>query len=138
MQGRFAKGLHLAMTNCRDPEREDDLNRWYTDVHLKEVTDTGVVTHPSRYRNVKRNLEPGQARYLALYESDWEDQVAGFDVIMNNARRLIDAGLMHSAIEPVLGAQYSLIGPELKSDRACGACVISFCTPSVIQPTYFH
>ena len=107
----------MALSNCNQPEREADFRRWYIDVHLDEVVETGACDHPALYVNAKEEAGPGEARYCALYESEWEDQAEAYKVIMDNAARLVKEGLMHPAIAFVTGGQYRRTGPEFQTGR---------------------
>ena len=118
MEGRYPKGILIALTNCTDPQQEADFNRWYDQMHLKDVVESGAVTHPLRFRNIQETLGPGEPRYLALYESDWEDQKAAYEAIARNRDRLTQAGRMHPTLDSVLSAQYCGIGPEARSSRS--------------------
>ena len=44
MDGRYPNGLLLALTNCNDPSKEDEFNTWYNDVHIPDVTASGVFS----------------------------------------------------------------------------------------------
>jgi hypothetical protein len=84
MQGRFPKGMLFVQMNCADPAHEDDFNRWYNQVHVPDVIATGWVDNGRRYRNPAPALAEGEARYLALYETDrWdmEDMIDSFRTV---------------------------------------------------------
>jgi hypothetical protein len=73
MQGRYAKGMLAVLMNCAEPAREQAFNTWYNEVHVPDVIATGWVTSGLRYRNLSPELQPEEARYLALYETDrWD------------------------------------------------------------------
>lgn len=69
-----ATGLLLVITNCTDPAREGEFNRWYDGVHVPERIETGCVYAGARY--VIADPQPGDAKFLALYETDAKDPAA--------------------------------------------------------------
>ena len=50
-----------------DPEREDDWNRWYNEVHVPAVLACPGIRNAKRYRAVL-----GKPKYTALYDIDDE------------------------------------------------------------------
>lgn len=58
------------------PEKEEEYNQWYTDVHVPMLFGYKGVKQASRYRLIGDNNE--YARYLAIYEFDDEEAMAGF------------------------------------------------------------
>ena len=61
----------VVFTNCSDPAREDEFNRWYFHTHLPELMHTSGMVATHRYRNLKENWGP--SRYLATYEFETND-----------------------------------------------------------------
>lgn len=73
----MSKGILVAMTNPVSPEREDEFNHWYNDVHGSEVLGLAGFASLTRYRAHAQAVPPGaepKFRYLALYEVDDVDQ----------------------------------------------------------------
>jgi hypothetical protein len=108
MEGRFPNGLFVAMGNCKDPEREEEYNRWYDEVHIPDATSQSPLRNGVRFVNAE--LEPGQPKYLALYETDAEDLVAARGAVSEMAGRLRDAGRSTDLSESVLTAMVKSIG----------------------------
>ncbi len=71
MEGRYPNGLLLAITNCKDPSKEDEFNAWYNHMHVPDVTSPGIFRHAIRFANTDPNSPAGQ--YVATYETAWED-----------------------------------------------------------------
>lgn len=46
----MAKGILLALSNPVSPDREDEFNRWYNEVHGAEVTGLAGFQSMTRYR----------------------------------------------------------------------------------------
>ena len=61
-------GILLVLSNCKDPAREEDFNRWYEEVHIPDILDAGGFHTAYRYES----LDPAatKAKYLAIYETD--------------------------------------------------------------------
>jgi len=71
MEGRYPKGLLLAITNCTDPSKEEEFNAWYNHTHVPDVTAPGIFRHALRFVNTDSSAAAGQ--YVATYETNWED-----------------------------------------------------------------
>lgn len=74
------KGIFLALSNPASADVEDDFNRWYDDVHAKEVLALPGVKSCRRFKLASAQIMPGDdavgRQYLALYEvevDDWQD-----------------------------------------------------------------
>ena len=63
-----ALGIMLVLSNCKDAAREDEFNRWYEDVHVADILDTGAFHTAYRYESLDQ--ERTQAKFLAIYETD--------------------------------------------------------------------
>jgi hypothetical protein len=74
---RRATGVLFVVTNCTDPAREGEFNRWYDSVHIPERIETGSVYSAARYAIA--DPQPGDAKFLALYETDAKDPVAAIN-----------------------------------------------------------
>ena len=61
-------GILLVLSNCKDPAREQEFNRWYEDVHIPDILDTGAFHTAYRYGSI--DPAATKAKYLAIYETD--------------------------------------------------------------------
>jgi len=60
----------LVFSNCTDPSREEEFNRWYTHIHLPDLSLAKGLVSSKRYVDP----EPGsKAKYLAVYEFETDD-----------------------------------------------------------------
>ena len=69
----MAKGILLALTNPVSPEREDEFNHWYNEVHGVEATGFAGFQSMTRYRLKAQVVPPSDKpkfSYLAFYELD--------------------------------------------------------------------
>jgi len=108
MEGRYPRGVLVALANCKDPAREEEFNRWYDQVHLGDVTGFGVFANPSRYVNVQP--QPGQPKYAAIYETDQEDLKGAIRALFAKAREWEEQGRMIDVLEVASIGLYERIG----------------------------
>lgn len=84
----MARGILLVFTNSSAPERRDDLDVWYTGVHLPEFLRLPGVKAARRFELSEHQmpLPPGVPlggrQFLAAYEVDTDDFGALCDEIM--------------------------------------------------------
>jgi antibiotic biosynthesis monooxygenase (ABM) superfamily enzyme len=70
------------------PEAEEEYNRWYNDEHLTMLFEYQGLKTASRYRINEDN--PDLARYLAVYEFETEEAMAGFMTSEVMQRAIVD------------------------------------------------
>ena len=63
-----ARGILLVLSSCKDTAREEEFNRWYDDIHIPDILDTGAFHTAYRYESL--DPEATKAKYLAIYETD--------------------------------------------------------------------
>jgi hypothetical protein len=68
---RPTRSILLVLSNCKDLAREAEFNRWYEDIHVADILETGVFHTAYRYESV--DPQATQAKYLALYETEQSD-----------------------------------------------------------------
>ena len=61
-------GIMLVLTNCKDANGENEFNRWYEDVHVADILDSGAFHTAYRYESL--DPESSKSKYLAIYETD--------------------------------------------------------------------
>ena len=68
---RRVTGNLILLQNCNDPAKEEEFNRWYNDIHIPDILDTGLYHTAYRYES----LDPvaSKAKYLNLFETDQAD-----------------------------------------------------------------
>ncbi len=66
-----ALGILLVLSNCKDAASEEEFNRWYEDVHIPDILDTGAFHTAYRYESL--DPEATKGKYLAIYETDNKD-----------------------------------------------------------------
>src|SRR2546422_10451518 len=68
---RPTRGILLVLSNCTDLAREAEFNRWYEDIHVADILETGAFHTAYRYESL--DPQATQATYLALYETEQSD-----------------------------------------------------------------
>src|SRR5262249_34503602 len=88
-------------TDVDQPWKEDEYQRWYRNVHFPDVTEPAIFVNAEMFHNARSPRPPGEGKFLAFYETFWEDvpgAVAAFrrwvDVLF--AERRIHGGTVNS------------------------------------------
>jgi hypothetical protein len=69
------RAIMAVFSNPASPETEAEYNRWYDEVHVKEVLDLPGVVTATRYRLADgAHSASSEHRYLAVYEVDGSPQ----------------------------------------------------------------
>jgi hypothetical protein len=68
----MANGMFLAWTSPASPEVEDELNKWYDEIHIPQVR--AAIPAISAARRFKvHGPANGPSRYLCIYELEGDD-----------------------------------------------------------------
>jgi hypothetical protein len=68
-------GIFASLSKITDDSLSDDVfNKWYNEVHIPDVIETGCITKAYRYRNKNPNAE---RPYLAIYTCPDMSVIAG-------------------------------------------------------------
>jgi hypothetical protein len=65
------KWLIISETNCSDPRREVEFNRWYDEIQVPDMLETPGIMRATRYENT--GPSQGQGKFITLYEIETED-----------------------------------------------------------------
>jgi len=79
----MAKGIILVESWPSSPEREQEYNTWYDDIHLPELVALDGIVSARRLRPVD-----GDGPYVALYEIEGDNLQAVLDNMIANAGKL--------------------------------------------------
>ena len=109
MEGRKPTGVLVVMVNNGDSSKDAEFNEWYNEVHVPDVVGTGSYYHATRYENI--NPKPGGAKYLAIYETDWEDPEAAFKAMGEQVSKMV----IWPRLEVVHVATYKYAGKEKRT-----------------------
>jgi hypothetical protein len=93
MEGRYSKGILVILASCKDASQEDALREWYKAIYMPDMVATGWVENGLLYRNIKPSLDEGEARYLAIHETDrWDMEDMLDEISMAHAPRWREQG----------------------------------------------
>jgi hypothetical protein len=114
MDGRRPTAIMYVNTDVDQPWKQDEYHRWYRDVHFPDVTEPGIFVHAEMFHNARSPIPAGEGRFLAFYETSWDDVPAAaaafkrwVDVLF--AERRIHAGTVNRrfVILRQLGVQFA-------------------------------
>ena len=108
------KSLFFILCNCSDPAKEADFNEWYMREHIPDVMSSKVYHSGVRWVNVE--IKPGAAKYLTVYESDWDDANKARDTMSANNERLRQMGRSkrHEALQTLHALKFSRLGQPMR------------------------
>ena len=66
----MARYSFYVFSNCTDPDREEEFNRWYTHTHLPDLSPAKGLVSARRCVNTDRN---SGSQYLAIYEFETDN-----------------------------------------------------------------
>jgi hypothetical protein len=69
---KMARYLLVGESNCTDPSREDEFNRWYDNIHIPDLLEIPGMIRATRYENIDPEGN-GRAKFLAIYEFESDD-----------------------------------------------------------------
>ena len=104
------QGIFLALTNCTDPSRHEDFNRWYSRVHVPQLRATPGLVRVRRFTNAFPTKGPSQ--YLALYDFESQDTLASVEDLRRRARGAFGHTGKHPCLEAVGQHAYTEISPH--------------------------
>jgi hypothetical protein len=79
----MAKGIILVESRPSSPDRDQEYNTWYDEVHLGELVALDGFVSARRLRPVN-----GESPYVAIYEIEGDDLEAILDNMIANADKL--------------------------------------------------
>ena len=79
----MAKGIMYVESRPSSPDREQEYNSWYDEVHIPELLALDGIVAARRLRPVD-----GDGPYVAIYELEGDDLQAILDNMIANAGRL--------------------------------------------------
>lgn len=112
----MARLQQIMFSNCTDPGREEEFNRWYSHTHLPDLSKAEGFIGARRFRNALPNR--GSARYMAVYEFESDNAEKVLRDLTLLALDAFDRGRHIDCIEGCtagntpLGAQWLEIDPN--------------------------
>jgi hypothetical protein len=127
MKGRYPSAVMLTLADPISEERDDELNRWYSEVFVPGVEASPFVQAVRRYESAFRSEPTFRAhpRYLTIVEVSHED-------LRETHRSLRELyTVIRSATEPPelrkLDTLYERIGPEFRTERTGTPVRVVYC-----------
>ena len=118
--GKVTTGVLVVTSNCKDPDKEDEFNRWYDDVHIPDVLGTGHFYTASRFRIANSDTAP--AKFLAVYETADADPLAAPAGMMEKIKTVRDLpGHSSELFQRVFVSPDRLIFSQARQGAASGA-----------------
>ena len=103
--------LLVAETNCTDPSREKEFNRWYDNIHLPDILETPGFIRATRYEN--SSPAEGRGKFLVLYQIETEDMEQTMAALGENVTRKWQQGRMSELVETISATVYrQMTAPE--------------------------
>ncbi len=128
MEGRSHGGIVVARANCTDPSREAEMNDWYSNHHVPDITRSGAVSNATRYVNPEAKGTDDDRKYLALYESNEADLASSWARNLAQAvwRPWNDGIIIHPALSKVWVGVYKRFGtqPEPPSGKSAASVLM--------------
>lgn len=79
--GKPVTGIQVVLANSSDPTKEHEFNDWYDNVHLDHAYESGLY-HMSYRFEAYNSTQPGEGKFMAIYETDVDDPAAAHAEIM--------------------------------------------------------
>jgi hypothetical protein len=93
----MAKGIIYVETRPSSPDREQEYNTWYDEVHIPELLALDGIVSARRLRPVD-----GDGPYVALYELEGDNLRAILDNMVANGRQLHMSDALQMDPRPVM------------------------------------
>ena len=121
----MSNAIWMVATRCTDPAREEELNRWYDEVHLPDILSIPHVVAAQCFRlarDASRSPSPWAAedgpRYLAIYELDTDDPDTILRALGELRPRLMAEGRMIDVIEAPSSTFFTALGARQEAAPA--------------------
>ena len=80
----------VVFTDCPDPARREEFERWYNHMHLPDLKDTKGLVRARRFTNLKPDEGPSQS--MTFYEFETDDIDASIGELQNTAAMAFTKG----------------------------------------------
>ncbi len=127
MQGRNPTGIACVFGNCADPAKEAELNRWYVEMHIPDVTKPGIFPLCTRFENPTAKGGAESPKYLAIYETTRPDPAAAWTENRTHTAPLREQGRISPHMKSTLVAVFKRMGPAAGAPgrkKTTGALVV--------------
>ena len=109
------KWLLIIETNCTDPSKEKEFNRWYNNTHVPDVLSIPGILRATRYENPG----PGekQGKYVALYDVETKDILQTMATLNDGMTKWGEQGRVSKYLEIVSGCMYRQIAAPVRKKK---------------------
>jgi hypothetical protein len=111
---KMEKYLLVVESNCTDPEREEEFNDWYNNVHIPDVLEAEGHIKAERFELI--NPVEGKGKYLAIYEIESDDFDETWAKATVKIKEKIARGRMSSLMKATTRGVYKKIGSFSKKE----------------------
>jgi hypothetical protein len=84
------KAVLVVFTNCPDPKRREEFERWYMHMHLPDLKNTKGLVRVRRFKNRDPKDDPSQS--MTFYEFETDDIDASINELQNTAAMAFTKG----------------------------------------------
>ncbi len=119
MDGRYPSGILVVLSDCKDPAKERQFNKWYNETYIPWMERLKFVRNTRRYENLF-GAEPtfrGRPKYLSLSEINHDDLKQALKEIRASEAQLNAEGKGSAVMVTKLDTMYQRIGPEFRTER---------------------
>jgi hypothetical protein len=119
MEGRYSPGVYIALTDCKEPSREGEFNRWYNEIVIPGLETLGYVRNSRRYENVyaAEATFRGRPKYLAVHEIYHDDLPKALSQIHKREGELAAQSAVSQYTLTKVNTLYRRAGPEFRSGK---------------------
>ncbi|MEE3332120.1 MAG: hypothetical protein VX246_14740 [Myxococcota bacterium] len=109
----MARHTLVVLTNAA-PGKHDEFNKWYDEVHLRDVVGLDGFVAAQRFRLAERQImEDRSFEYLAIYEIECEDINKALDALNAGSQNMV---ISDSLAEGAKAIAFSAIGERYEPD----------------------
>lgn len=117
MDGRRPVGIMYVNTDVDDPSKEAEYNLWYQNVHFPDVSEPGLFVNCLMFHNVNSPPRPGEGKFLAFYESFWQDLDAAYAEFSKTVAKLRKEQRIHAGTRKALFGIYRQLSVNFSTGR---------------------
>ncbi|MCH2169571.1 DUF4286 family protein [Myxococcota bacterium] len=117
MDGRQPTGVMYVNTHVNDSSKEDEYDLWYRQVHFRDVTEPGIFVDATMFHNANRPPADGEGKFLAFYETFWDDVDAATEVFKKHVDQLARERQIHAGTVGVTFGIYKRVALEFSGQR---------------------
>jgi hypothetical protein len=95
MEGRIPTGVSMILANCVPPGKEAEVDEWYINTHIPDVTKPGIFDKATRYEKATASGGEKDPRYAILFETSRANVAEAWAENRTHTAKLKDMGRIH-------------------------------------------